>query len=352
MKFPVLTNKRKKKISEKEILGKGEFIFNKKYNFIINSKFESKIIKYDKSYNNEQSNSIKFQSHLNNVVKVIKKNFEYNQSIIEIGCGKGFFFDLLNKNKFKNIRGFDKTYEGKNSKIIKRYINNKDYIPEDLIVLRHTLEHIPNFFEFLKLIKDISSKKTKILIEVPSVEWILRNKAFWDFNYEHVNYFSIRTFEGLFKKIIYKDIIFEGQYILIIAEINSLNLNFLKQTKKNFIKFDIFKKFNIKKKIDQIFHKKKNIYFWGGATKTLMFLVFVRHFNKKLLERVANVIDIDKKKHNLYLQIVNKKIISPLKFVRKSNNNDLIVVSNPNYYLEVKNFLLKNRKNHILLKKL
>ena len=76
MKFPAQNNRRKKKISEKSILGECKFILNRKYNYIINSKFNSKIVNYDKEYNNEQSNSIKFQSHLNDVVKIIKKNFK------------------------------------------------------------------------------------------------------------------------------------------------------------------------------------------------------------------------------------------------------------------------------------
>ena len=89
-----------------------------------------------------------------------------------------------------------------------------------------------------------------------------------------------------------------------------------------------------------------NIYFWGGSTKTLMFLCHCKS-NNMLLDKIKFIVDIDFKKQNHYLQIVNKKIISPNKLKKLINPNDLIVVSNSNYIKEVKQTFIKKLKFNI-----
>ena len=41
----------------------------------------------------------------------------------------------------------------KKKNIHKRYLTVNDRIDSDLIILRQTLEHIPNYFNFLKMLK-------------------------------------------------------------------------------------------------------------------------------------------------------------------------------------------------------
>ena len=155
MHFPVLANLRNTKKKVKNIKGKIQLKYDYINDFVFNDAFDEKKIKYSKNYNNEQSLSSVFQTHLNEVFKIVKSNFKKEDKIIEIGCGKGFFFKILEKN-YKNIRGFDTTYDGKNKKIIKKYVTKKDVINEKLIILSHTLEHIKNPYDFLNFLKEIS----------------------------------------------------------------------------------------------------------------------------------------------------------------------------------------------------
>ena len=70
------------------------------------------------------------------------------------------------------------------------------------------------------------------------------------------------------------------------------------------------------------------------------------------MDKVKFIVDIDKKKQGQYLQIVNKKIISPNKLCKQLKKNDVIIVSNSNYLKEVKNYLnnkLKFKANCIPL---
>ena len=56
-----------------------------------------KKIKYNKYYNNEQSLSLTFKNHLNDVFKIIKSKIKKKDKIIEIGCGRGFFLKFYKK---------------------------------------------------------------------------------------------------------------------------------------------------------------------------------------------------------------------------------------------------------------
>ena len=101
---------------------------------------------------------------------------------------------------------------------------------------------------------------------------------------------------------------------------------------------------NIENKISNIEKiNNGNLFFWGGSTKTLMFLCHCNQKNK-LLNKIKYIVDMDINKQNQYLQVVNKKIISPTILCKYIKKNDTVVVSNTNYLKEVKTYLQKNLK--------
>ena len=340
MLFPVLTNLRNTKKKVKNIKGKIQLKYDYINDFVFNDAFDEKKIKYSKNYNNEQSLSSVFQTHLNDVLKIIKSNFKKEDRIIEIGCGKGTFFEIIEKN-YKYVRGFDTSYDGKNKKIIKRYVTKKDVINEKLIILRHTLEHIPNPYDFLNFLKEISINNPYILIEVPDFEWIKLKQTFFDITYEHVNYFTMKTFENLFsKKIFFKKKVFGKQYLLVIAKLNNLNKDYKKTIKCKNLPIDkIFP--NLVKQIMNYSNINQNIFIWGAATKGLMFLIYLKKINPLIFKNVKFAVDIDKKKHNKFLQIVDIKVISPKKLLKFIKNGDTIIVANSNYLSEVQKYFEK-----------
>jgi hypothetical protein len=83
----------------------------------------------------------------------------------------------------------------------------------------------------------------------------------------------------------------------------------------------------------------------GGATKALMFLCYLKYFSPSTLNKVKFIVDMDKKKTNLYLQIVNKLIISPKALVKKIDLNSTILVVNSNYLEEIKKYCNKRISN-------
>lgn len=105
-----------------------EIVQDEQTGLVYNKKFNVKLMNYDKEYHNEQQFSDVFKKHLNNVKDIIEKYFD-KKSLLEIGCGDGYFLELLFNNGF-DIEGMDPSYEGDNKNIKKEYYteNNKKNI--------------------------------------------------------------------------------------------------------------------------------------------------------------------------------------------------------------------------------
>jgi len=187
---------------------------------IFNKEFQSQLMQYDECYQNEQAVSSIFKDHLLSVSKIIARHFR-NMSLIELGCGKGYFLEQLQDQGF-DITGFDPAYEGKNPKIIKKYFDPDVGMNAEGIILRHVLEHVQNPVKFMTDICQSNEGKGKIYIEVPCFDWICRKRAWFDIFYEHVNYFRMSDFIRMFDKIFEMGHVFGGQYLYVIAELATI----------------------------------------------------------------------------------------------------------------------------------
>jgi 2-polyprenyl-3-methyl-5-hydroxy-6-metoxy-1,4-benzoquinol methylase len=77
---------------------------------VYNAAFRPELMTYDDNYQNEQGVSGYFRQHLEMVADLVARHLG-RQRLVEVGCGKGFFLELLLA-KGCDITGFDATYEG------------------------------------------------------------------------------------------------------------------------------------------------------------------------------------------------------------------------------------------------
>lgn len=71
----------------------------------------------------------------------------------------------------------------------------------DVVICRHVIEHIPDPAVLLSTIRQalVGSSQARVFFETPCAEWILANKAIWDFFYEHCSYFSADSLTTAFE---------------------------------------------------------------------------------------------------------------------------------------------------------
>jgi len=327
---------------------------NSTLDFLENDKFNQSLMVYDENYQNSVAQSPTFIRHIQQVCDLIGQNFNKSTSIMEVGCGKGDFIHLLEQNGFIDLIGFDTAYEGENEKIKRRYLADEDRTDAQLVILRHTLEHIPQPHDFLKKIKSINGSQGYIYIEVPCLDWIRKNNAFYDVAYEHVNYFSLNALVALFgHKYLAKGNLFGEQYIYVIAKLEDLCDEFESEynnsTGWEYVDFNkLFPQFlELLNKIEEKIQNKRSVFLWGGAGKAGTFLHHSKTLAPKLMEKLVFAVDINPKKIGKYLPSSLVKIASKEEFFVSATNADLLLIANPIYTNEIMKELEKNNLSDI-----
>ena len=352
--FPILQNRvyNTKEEALNCIKGDMNVVINKD-GYIYNLDFDSNKMNYDQEYDNSVPSSF-FKSYYSRIGEHLIEKYKLNSNslVLDIGCGKGTFLkQIFSECKYAGRAiGIDPSYEGELSLIQNKLLFVQEYFTEkhldkidaiSLVILRHTLEHIPRPSDFLnsifKTIKKCNFKNVPIFIEVPDVEWIFKQKSYWDFFYEHVNYFSKKSlFDTITDAGASVDSIiteFGDQYLWADAYINTndssknkfINLNL----KTDFLLDFNFEIINNIKRLKESIDANSKLVIWGMASKGIIYsLHLIKHGHLP-----DYFVDINLNKQNKYIPIIGAPIISP---------NDLpkdlklsIICMNPNYIDEI-----------------
>ncbi|MBT8565446.1 methyltransferase domain-containing protein [Polynucleobacter paneuropaeus] len=335
--LPIFQNRMYDSKVEAELCPKGDMrlVEDLKTGLVYNLAFRQELMNYDGSYQNEQALSSTFKDHLMSVSEIIKRTMGLS-NLVEVGCGKGYFLEVLLSSGF-DITGFDPTYEGSNQRIHRSYFDPSSAITGEGLILRHVLEHIKDPIDFLLQLKASNGGGGKIYIEVPCFDWICEKSAWFDIFYEHVNYFRLTDFYRIFGQVIESGHLFGGQYIYVVAELSSLRLP--QRDTADAISFP--KDFSAIRSIADI-HSDSPIVIWGGASKGVIFALLMT----KLGIGVSTVIDINPAKQGHYLPGTGILVQSPEDALPLLKTGQDLYVMNSNYFEEIKK-LSFNRFNYI-----
>jgi len=298
-----------------------------------NAAFQPELMVYDAHYQNEQATSALFQAHLEVVSDLIQTTMG-REALVEVGCGKGYFLELLLK-RGVDIVGFDPTYEGDNPLVRREYFGPDLGMSGKGLILRHVLEHISDPVAFLRQLADANGNQGLVYIEVPCFDWICENRAWFDVFYEHVNYFRLTDFNRMFGKVVYADRVFGGQYLAIVADLATLQDP----------KIDQIDRVNFPEDFTTAIPAeatKGETVVWGGASKGVIFSL--------LCERagfpVTTVIDINPAKQRKFLAATGLQVQSPQQALAELPNGSTIYVMNPNYLEEIRQ-LSQDKYNYV-----
>jgi len=345
--LPVFQNRMFRTQEEARECVKGDVVLvqDMETGLIFNQAFRQELMQYDADYQNEQAVSSVFRDHLNEVSGIISKHF-LDQTLIEVGCGKGYFLDHLNALGFK-ITGLDPAYEGSSSNVIKAYFTPDVGLRADGIILRHVLEHVQNPVDFLKHITDSNGVAGKIYIEVPCLDWICEHRAWFDVFYEHVNYFRISDFTRMFGKVYEAGRIFGGQYLYVVADLASLGRPCLSEADDFAFPADFLGTVDhyadmIKAQGMESTRGRPRSIIWGGASKGVIFALFMQRAGVS----VDFVIDINTAKQGKYLAGTGLRVSSPEEMLVQVDQGATIFVMNGNYLPEIRQMTL-NKFNYL-----
>ena len=328
---PVYQNKMFGTEAEARACPRGDIVLvqDDRSGLVHNRAFDSERLVYDDSYQNEQGHSAAFRAHIAQVLDTVDRQFA-GMSILEIGCGKGAFLELLLA-AGHDARGVDQAYEGDSPHIIRRHFAPGLGIHGDAIVMRHVLEHIPSPIGFLEMVREANGGAGRIYIEVPCLEWILRRNAWFDVFYEHVNYFRLCDFDRMFGRVLESGRLFGGQYIYVVAELDSLRGpgTALGKAPPVSVPENFFAGLD---RCARLARPGARSAIWGAAAKGVM---FAHHMQVRGAEP-GLAIDINPSKQGHYLAGSGLPVLPPREALGRLGDAPDIFVMNSNYLAEIR----------------
>ncbi|WP_166364054.1 class I SAM-dependent methyltransferase [Pseudomonas akapageensis] len=295
---------------------------------IFNQAFDADKLSYDSDYQNEQAHSGQFQQHLDDVEAIIARHFKA-RSLIEVGCGKGYFLELLRSRGYA-VTGIDPAYEGDNAAVIKAPFTRGLGLAADAIVLRHVLEHIADPVSFLTEIAD-ANQGGLIYIEVPCFDWILEHRAWFDLFYEHVNYFRLDDLRRLFGNVYEAGHLFGGQYLYIVADLGTLCTR--PQQSEPPLQLPAGFTGSLERAVQVIQDDpQRGSAIWGASSKGVIYSLFLQRAGVA----VDQVVDINPAKQGRYLPLSGLRVSSPQEAQAALPEGANLFVMNSNYLEEIK----------------
>ena len=322
---------------------------------IFNYAFNPDLLAYDRAYENSLHFSPRFRQYAEALAdRLISAHDLTGKRVIDVGCGKGDFLELLCAKGVGEGIGFDPSYEDRlaSEEAARRITIVRDlYSPRyagyqaDLVSCRHVLEHVQRPRRFMQTVRQAIGENfgTAVFFEVPNVLFTLRDLAIWDLIYEHCSYFSPASLTYLFDACGFEiqDVsdVFAGQYLTIEAfpkeeaasnggSVTTATLS-LSQDVAAFARHYVEKVDAWKRRLSEAEQKKRRVVVWGAGSKgvTILNILAAR-------EQVEYVVDINPRKQDKYVAGTGQKIVPP-EFLR-TYEPDMVILMNAIYEDEVR----------------
>lgn len=333
-------------------------VFCRQCGHVYNKAFDPSKTEYSPNYENSLQFSPRFREYVAALAKGLVERFSLKgKTIIEIGCGKGDFLNLLCQLGENQGLGFDPSFEDERiaEKDRSRFKVIRDYYSEkysnlncDLLVCRQVLEHLDSPRTFLNSVRQTVGDRpgTVIFFEVPDVMYTLKDHGIWDLIYEHCNYFTTASLAHLFEEtdfaLLSVKSVFGGQYLCLEAHPGRRNdLNFVLEQGDLAIIASHAASFadQYRRKVAQwqdILHgikqKGQQVAVWGAGSKGVTFVNIMRQ-----AADIAGLVDINPHKQGHHVPITGQKVVGLDKL--KSIGPDVIIVMNALYENEIREMM-------------
>jgi hypothetical protein len=177
--------------------------------FIFNSVWDSERTVYSDQYEETQGFSPTFTTFNHAIAEeLINSYYIRGKTVLEIGCGKGEFLSLICKLGGNRGIGYDPSFvpdrqcSEQDIRFVREFFTeDTNEVAPDLLCCKMTLEHIGQTHRFLEPVRSVANRKDSVVFfQVPNVDRILKEGAFWDVYYEHCSYFSAASLKHLFTR--------------------------------------------------------------------------------------------------------------------------------------------------------
>lgn len=316
-----------------------------------NDAFDESLLDYASGYEASQSFSPTFTAFAHRLADGLIERYGLEAArILEPGCGDGDFLALMVERTGGTGLGLDPAHVpgrlpcGMDDRIeVRRELfTPNSAVTGDLIVCRHTLEHIRDLPSFMEATQRAAARTpgSVVVFEVPESYRILAGGAFWDVYYEHSTYFTPASVIDLFRRFGLHPrhvwLAFDDQYIII--EAGSDPAGRLEVPAMAGDVADVVSTFasRVAERASVwagMIEGARRPVVWGASSKAVGFMASV--------PGVTHAVDINPHKHGSYLAGSGVPVIGPDDLA--AIEPDLVVVMNPIYAQEIRAMLQERR---------
>ncbi|MDE7316694.1 MAG: methyltransferase domain-containing protein [Helicobacter sp.] len=321
--------------------------------FMENIAFDFRLVAYQ-DYAFSLNHSPLFQKHLDFLVSHLQNNYQIrNAKILEIGCGDAHALYTIAKATDSKGIGYEPSFAKRNlslpddfgdyvaifSEYYSEFALHKDV---DLVLCRFVLEHIPNPLSFLQSINRTLRKGEKnplVVFEVPYIENSLSRERFYQFIYEHCNYFSPKSLVKLFERSGFEVLetlrCFEkGAFQLICARLKSIDSKSYPCTETS-----LFRKNSDNsqqwKEWQQKIAALNAVGIWTAGNPAVVFYYLLEQ-----PKQIRCFIDMNPEKQGNFMAVSGLPILSPEQAIEQGIT--AVIVGNATYDLEVLKMIKEN----------
>lgn len=322
--------------------------------FLFNETFDEAVMSYSGNFEESQHFSDTFSSFAKGLARQIAEKCTVSgKHVLEIGCGKGEFLRELCRISGATGLGIDPGYrvdagrddEDGGVQFIIDFFKPGGQLDADVILCRHTLEHIASVQDFVRSIRDGIGPHADpwVVFETPDAKRVLAEGAFWDIYYEHCSYFSPGAHARLFRAEGFDvtDLTLEygDQYIVQYARPTSAgpagprldleqDLAEMQGLAKSFPDRVRVVQDEWRELVRSASADGKSVVIWGGGSKGVSFLTTLG-----LDSEVSAVVDVNPYKQGKFMPGAGHRVIAPSALLDEPP--DLVIVMNPIYVGEI-----------------
>jgi SAM-dependent methyltransferase len=309
--------------------------------FAWNSAFDPGLLSYDDNYDNAVPSAV-MREYYGEIAAYLVERYDPGAGLVlDVGCGDGTFLrTFLDLAPAAHGLGVDPALpasaaEGRLELVKDAF--SPDLVDETpaLVVSRHVLEHIAQPVEFLRL---VSAAHAPGFFEVPDLEWIVEHHTFWDFCYEHCNYFTAASFSRLLAEAGFEPVrsrtAFGDQYLWLEArpgdapgrdegeEVAERLLGYADEESARIAA--------VHELLERNRDGERATVVWGMATKGVMFVLLT----DPDASRVDACVDVNPNKQGCYVPLTGHPIEAP-ETLRSLERPLTVLVMNENYRAEI-----------------
>jgi hypothetical protein len=319
--------------------------------FSWNTSFDPAQLAYDGGYNNDVPSAVMERHYRDTALDLGRRHSLERGYVVDIGCGAGTFLKALCR-VWPECRALgvdpalpqDQILADGRLTLIKGVFAPRQLAGRpSLVVARHVLEHMPDPVGFVGELRIASEagNGAPVFVEVPDLEWILTHQAFWDFCYEHCNYFTPATLREVFSRAGFRatdsGLTFGRQYQWIEgvpaaggAATPGVNASMVERLRE-YARGEQGRVHAIREHLDGLRRRGRTVAVWGMATKGIMFSLMVDP-DSRLIDYT---VDVNVSKQGCYVPISGRRIDAPAVLRQNADRAVVVVVMNPNYVDEI-----------------